>query len=56
VAMLMRVHPQTVRYRLRQIDELFDGVLRDPAKRFELEVALRTRQLLDHSPTDPTDP
>jgi hypothetical protein len=52
VAMLMRVHPQTVRYRLRQIDDLFGGVLRDPGKRFELEVALRTRQLLDHSQTD----
>jgi PucR C-terminal helix-turn-helix domain len=51
VAMLMRVHPQTVRYRLRQIDELFGGVLHDPGKRFELEVALRTRQLLENGPT-----
>lgn len=49
VAMLMHVHPQTVRYRLRQIDELFGGVLRDPGRRFELEIALRARQLLERA-------
>jgi hypothetical protein len=53
VAMLMRVHPQTVRYRLRQIDELFGGVLHEPGKRFELEVALRTRQLLTRTTEGP---
>jgi len=47
VATLMHVHPQTVRYRLRQIDELFGGELRDPDGRFELEIALRARQLLE---------
>lgn len=47
VAMLMHIHPQTVRYRLRQIDELFDGDLRDPDSRFELEMALRARRLLE---------
>ena len=46
VAMLMHVHPQTVRYRLRQIDELFGGELHDPDGRFELEIALRARRLL----------
>jgi DNA-binding PucR family transcriptional regulator len=40
------VHPQTVRYRLRQIQELFGAALADPAARFDLEVALRARQLL----------
>lgn len=47
VATLLHVHPQTVRYRLRQIDELFGGELRDPDGRFELEMALRARRLLD---------
>jgi hypothetical protein len=47
VATLMHVHPQTVRYRLRQIDELFGPVLREPDARFELEIALRGRQLLN---------
>lgn len=47
VAALMHVHPQTIRYRLRQIDELFGPVLREPDARFELEIALRGRQLLN---------
>jgi hypothetical protein len=42
----LHVHPQTVRYRLRQIQELFGPVLAEPGARFELEVALRARELL----------
>jgi PucR-like helix-turn-helix protein len=42
----LHVHPQTVRYRLRQIHELFGPVLAQPGARFDLEVALRARQLL----------
>lgn len=42
-AKLLHVHPQTVRYRLRQIEKLFGPVLRDPRTRFELEMALRSR-------------
>jgi len=42
----LHVHPQTVRYRLRQIQELFGAALADPGARFDLEVALRARQLL----------
>jgi hypothetical protein len=42
----LHVHPQTVRYRLRQLHELFGPVLAAPAARFELEVALRARRLL----------
>ena len=42
----LHVHPQTVRYRLRQIQELFGPVLAEPGARFELEVALRARALL----------
>lgn len=35
------VHPQTVRYRLPRLKELFGADLDDPDARFELEVALR---------------
>jgi len=45
VAQRIHVHPQTVRYRLRQIQELFGDQLRDPDRRFELQLALRVRQL-----------
>jgi hypothetical protein len=45
VALRVHVHPQTVRYRLRQADELFGDQLRDPDARFELEIALRVRQM-----------
>jgi hypothetical protein len=47
VSILLHVHPQTVRYRLRQIDELFGGQLHEPESRFELEMALRAKQLLE---------
>jgi DNA-binding PucR family transcriptional regulator len=46
VAVSVHVHPQTVRYRLRQVDDLFGDQLRDPDRRFELEIALRARQML----------
>jgi DNA-binding PucR family transcriptional regulator len=45
-AQSLQVHPQTVRYRLRQINELFADDLQDPDKRFALEMALRARQVL----------
>jgi hypothetical protein len=45
VAQRIHVHPQTVRYRLRQIQELFGDQLRDPDRRFELHLALRIRAL-----------
>jgi PucR C-terminal helix-turn-helix domain len=45
VAQRIHVHPQTVRYRLRQIQELFGDQLRDPDRRFELHLALRIRTL-----------
>ncbi|MFC4058561.1 PucR family transcriptional regulator [Planomonospora corallina] len=37
----LHIHPQTVRYRLRQAVELFADQLKDPDGRFELEAALR---------------
>jgi hypothetical protein len=39
----LHVHPQTVRYRLGRLRELFGAALDDPDARFELEVALRAR-------------
>jgi PucR C-terminal helix-turn-helix domain len=41
VAAELGVHPQTVRYRLRQLRELFGVRLEDPDARFELALALR---------------
>jgi hypothetical protein len=41
VADALHVHPQTVRYRLGQLRELFGDSLEDPAARFELSLALR---------------
>ncbi|MFI5955178.1 helix-turn-helix domain-containing protein [Cryptosporangium sp. NPDC051539] len=41
VASRLQVHPQTVRYRLRQLEALFGERLHDPDARFELESALR---------------
>jgi DNA-binding CsgD family transcriptional regulator len=41
IAAELGVHPQTVRYRMRRLRELFGPDLQDPDKRFELELALR---------------
>jgi hypothetical protein len=41
IAEELGVHPQTVRYRMRRLRELFGTSLEDPDKRFELELALR---------------
>jgi DNA-binding transcriptional ArsR family regulator len=41
VAEALGVHPQTVRYRLKQLRELFGARLEDPDARFELSLALR---------------
>jgi hypothetical protein len=49
IAARLRVHPQTVRYRMRQVERLFGDQLRCPDARFELEVALRAAAL-----TEPT--
>jgi hypothetical protein len=52
VAQRIHVHPQTVRYRMRQIHELFGDQLRDPERRFELQLALRIRTLSAGRPSD----
>ncbi|MBA8928104.1 hypothetical protein BC739_005321 [Kutzneria viridogrisea] len=46
IAERLEVHPQTVRYRLRKLDELFGARLRNSHDRFEMEVALRAQHLL----------
>jgi hypothetical protein len=43
VAERLGVHPQTARYRLARLRELFGAALDDPDERFWLEVALRVR-------------
>jgi len=45
VASALHVHPQTVRYRLARLRELFGNTLDDPDGRFELELALRARRI-----------
>lgn len=45
VADRLGIHPQTVRYRMNQITDLFGARLDDPDERLELEIALRARQL-----------
>ncbi|MER5532754.1 PucR family transcriptional regulator [Streptomyces mirabilis] len=45
VAARLAVHPQTVRYRMRQLDELFGERLHDPTAQFEMQLALRALTL-----------
>ncbi len=45
VAQRLAVHPQTVRYRLRQLEEVFGERLRDPTAQFEMQIALRRMRL-----------
>lgn len=43
VASRLNLHAQTVRYRLRKLEELFGPVLRDPSVQLELHMVLRAR-------------
>lgn len=52
IAARLRVHPQTVRYRMRQVERLFGDQLRCPDARFELEVALRAASLTESAPPE----
>ncbi|MFI6038550.1 PucR family transcriptional regulator [Streptomyces sp. NPDC051315] len=49
VATRLHVHPQTVRYRLRQLEKLFGDALHDPGTRLDLILALRAEELRDRS-------
>jgi DNA-binding PucR family transcriptional regulator len=52
-ALRLHVHPQTIRYRLRQVSELFGDALTDPDARFGILLALRARLLLGGSGAGP---
>nr|WP_116051852.1 PucR family transcriptional regulator [Amycolatopsis palatopharyngis] len=41
----LSVHPQTIRYRMHQLEELFGDRLHDPEARLEMEIALRAERL-----------
>jgi hypothetical protein len=56
VATRLGVHVQTVRYRMRQLQDLFGGVLDDPDERFALALALRTSPQVAAGPVDDADP
>lgn len=45
VAARLHIHPQTVRYRLRQLEKLFGDALHDPETRLDLILALRAESL-----------
>lgn len=47
VAARLQVHPQTVRYRVNQLEELFGDRMHHAEERFTLELALRAHYLLD---------
>jgi hypothetical protein len=50
-ARMLRLHPQTVRYRMRQISETLDERLADPEARFTLDAVLRAQRLRDRRPS-----
>ncbi len=43
------VHPQTIRYRNRQLRQIFGSVLADPDARLTIEFVLRAKRLLERS-------
>ena len=47
VADRLGIHPQTVRYRVARLRDLFGERLEDPEERFWLDVALRARGAAD---------
>ena len=51
MASLLGVHPQTVRYRVHQIEQLFGDALADPQARFELELSVRAELLRSNAET-----
>ncbi|WP_037681542.1 PucR family transcriptional regulator [Streptomyces cellulosae] len=53
VAARLHVHPQTVRYRLRQLEKLFGDALHDPDTRLDLVLALRAEALREPGTESP---
>ncbi|WP_222854008.1 helix-turn-helix domain-containing protein [Fodinicola acaciae] len=41
----LQIHPQTVRYRIRQLEDMLPGQLRDPDSRWAMEAVLRSRAM-----------
>ncbi|MWA00073.1 PucR family transcriptional regulator [Actinomadura sp. LD22] len=56
VADQLHVHPQTVRYRMRKLTQMFGERLRDPQWRFEMLLALHVDQMIDRSGEDAARP
>lgn len=52
IAQQLGIHPQTVRYRVSQLSDLFGDRLGDPAQRLEMQMTLRAHQLLGTRPSD----
>ncbi|MEU4248021.1 helix-turn-helix domain-containing protein [Amycolatopsis sp. NPDC026612] len=50
IAQALGIHPQTVRYRVSQLSDLFGDRLADPANRLEIQMALRAHRLLGTRP------
>ena len=48
----LSVHPQTVRYRMRNLERALDGQLSDPGARFAIEAVLRATRLRDRAAKD----
>jgi hypothetical protein len=46
IAAELKVHPQTIRYRMHQLQNLFGERLNNPDDRLEMEIALRATELL----------
>jgi hypothetical protein len=53
VAARLFIHPQTARYRLHKLQDLFGDQLEDADARFELALVLRARQASPRRPCDP---
>ncbi|PWW52645.1 helix-turn-helix domain-containing protein [Actinokineospora spheciospongiae] len=49
IAARLDVHPQTVRYRMHQVEALLGDRLTDPDSRFTIEIALRSRRMREPS-------
>jgi len=45
----LKVHPQTIRYRMRKLEQTLGGMLDDPDARFAMEVALRATRLRERA-------
>jgi DNA-binding PucR family transcriptional regulator len=49
---MLKIHPQTVRYRLNQLVEMFGSSLNDPADRLEMQIVLHAHRLRGTRPLD----